>query len=272
MTKIITHRGLDLSKNNYFVESSLEAFTDQLDRGFGLEFDLQFTKDNSIVIIHDIDKIPVMEFSGCHLTTFANLLRLVEKKQAAGLVSAIHLKHGSQEKQYLDAILDHLKNADAGKFIIFDVKLETARYLKEKNPRLKLAPSVAHPYDIKRYNSAVGWTLLSIEETLANRKLFDWVWLDEWDLADENGEAKNLYNKKTFSVFRDAGLKIALVTPELHASSPGLLGGEAHPDAKNWETLKKRLAEIVALKPDAICTNYPDCVRDLEKSNKYGIE
>ena len=32
---IITHRGLEPSRSNYFSESSLEAFKDQLSRGFG---------------------------------------------------------------------------------------------------------------------------------------------------------------------------------------------------------------------------------------------
>ena len=40
---IITHRGLDPSYQNYYLESSIEAFDNQLNRGFGLEFDLQIT-------------------------------------------------------------------------------------------------------------------------------------------------------------------------------------------------------------------------------------
>ena len=42
---VITHRGLNFSRPGYFLESSLEAFVDQLDNGFGLEFDVRLTKD-----------------------------------------------------------------------------------------------------------------------------------------------------------------------------------------------------------------------------------
>ena len=44
MTQIITHRGLDISRENYFAESSVEAFTDQSERGYGLELWLNFLR------------------------------------------------------------------------------------------------------------------------------------------------------------------------------------------------------------------------------------
>ena len=50
---IITHRGLDPSMQDFFVESSLEALENHIERGFGLEFDLQATKDNKFVVFHD---------------------------------------------------------------------------------------------------------------------------------------------------------------------------------------------------------------------------
>ena len=62
---------------------------------------------------------------------------------------------------------------------------------------------------------------------------------------------------------KDAGLSISLVTPELHATSPGLLGGEAHPDAQSRERFFERIGEIIALKPDWICTDYPEEVLGL---------
>lgn len=280
--QIITHRGLDPSKGEYFMESSVEAFTDQLKRGYGLEFDLRVTKDEKIVVIHDanlkritggadereirtIDSAEIldMNFSGSHITTFDRLLDLIEELQAPDSVSAIHLKIGSQGKKDLDLILSYLTDRDSSKFYIFDTTIETAKYLKERNALLRITPSVAHPYDIERYNSVVGGTLLSIEEVLANRELFDGVWLDEWDLADKNGGEKKFYTAEVLKTFKDAGLWVALVTPELHGTSPGLLGSEAHPDAKSFEKLTVRLKEIVDLKPDAACTDYPDHVREV---------
>jgi len=280
---IITHRGLEPSANNFPSESSFETFKNHLNRGFGIEFDANFTKDKKIVIFHDAgleritkgeDKrlfadMPAKEIEAIRLENNGRLCFLDELLDAisgsnTNSISALHLKGGFQEPEFLDILLDYLQNAGKilSRIVIFDVKVETAKYLKAKLPELNLAPSVAHPYDIKRYNQATKGTLLSAEETIANKDLFSWVWLDEWDLADENGRTKKFYTAETFDIFRKNGLKIALVTPELHGSSPGLLGGEAHPDAAK-ERLFNRVQEIINLKPDALCTDYPKEVKKL---------
>jgi hypothetical protein len=67
-----------------------------------------------------------------------------------------------------------------------------------------------------------------------------------------------------FKILKDEGLKVALVTPELHGTSPGLLGGEAHPDADK-NCLFDRIQEIIDLQPDALCTDYPEEVGKLIK-------
>ena len=280
--KILTHRGLDPSRKNYFLESSCEAFEDQLARGFGLEFDVRLSKDNGLIVIHDGDlgrlsrgkdmrkigdiniaEILAMDFSGCHLADLTTILNLIRDKQSKECLSAIHLKHDSQEPATLDLILRHLAAADPTQFIIFDVKIETARYLKSHSPSLQLAPSVAHPYDIKRYNAVTGGTLYSLDEILPLRDLFDWVWLDEWDLTDSDGKMKTLYNKEVFAALRAKDFSIALVSSELHASSPGLLGGEAHPNAVDRATLTTAIKNILSLSPNLICTDYPDLIREL---------
>lgn len=286
MAQIITHRGLDPSRPGHPKESSLEAFLNQLKRGYGLEFDLQFTKDREIVINHSPNlasisggqdersfadltesEIVSLSFDGCHLASLETLLAMIDGSDKGGL-NAIHLKYSWQSPEYLDIILEKLERAeiDFEHFVMFDVKIEAARYLKKKCPQLSLAPSVAHPFDIQRYNGAVGETLLSFDEVRSNCALFDWVWLDEWDLADEGGRTKKLYTAETFDFFRRLGLKIALVTPELHRTSPGLLGGEAHADAETQERLFTRLAEILSLRPDAVCTDYPDQASSIQKS------
>lgn len=279
---ILTHRGLDPTKKNYFAESSREAFADQIARGFGLEFDLQFAKDGALVVSHDADlerltrgrderkigavnsaELMEMDFSGCHLVSFMDLLRMIAESLDNRSINAIHIKSRIQEPKHLDKILEQMRGVDVGRFVLFDLKIEAARYLKEKNSGLRLAASVAHQYDIERYNNAVGGTLLPIERVIENKDVYDWVWLDEWDRTDKSGGAKSLYNKETFERFRNAGFQIALITPELHATSPGLLGGEAHQDAATETKLKKRFEEIIALHPDAICTDYPDTMRRL---------
>ena len=133
--------------------------------------------------------------------------------------------------------------------------------IKQKIPTIQLAPSVAHSYDIKRYNQAVGGTLISVEDALNHKELCDWVWLDEWDLFGPGNSQKKFYTHDTFSSLRNAGYKIALVTPELHSTSPGLLGGESHPDASSKGKLFTRIKEIITFSPDAICTDYPEEVK-----------
>lgn len=258
MTHVITHRGLDPARGEgYFAESSYEAFEDQLRRGFGIEFDPRA----DLLVAHD--DLSRTTKNGCHTASLKQVAELISNLQAPGAISALHLKHRVQEKGVLDALLPYFENFDPSKFFIFDATLETAAYLKEKKSALVLGASVAHPYDIECYGNATGGTLYTAEEILLRRDLFDWVTLDEWDRARANGEEKALYTAETFKQLRSAGFKICVISPELHATSPGLLGGEAHPDAKDHATLIARIKEILALSPDAICTDYPDEVQSL---------
>src|SRR3989338_11462789 len=87
-THVLTHRGLDPSKPNYFVESSVQAFGDQLMRGYGLEFDVQFSSDGVPIAFHDStllrltkgeaarsldivssEELLGLDLNGCHLAT-----------------------------------------------------------------------------------------------------------------------------------------------------------------------------------------------------------
>lgn len=274
---IITHRGLDPSINGFPIESTREAFLAQLNRGYGLEFDICFSKDNIMIVSHDnnlkritsgadtrdiseINSIEIlgMDFNGNHLMTVPELLHEIETRTTE-TISAIHLKKRMQATVCIDQLINALDEYDLSRFILFDATIETARYIKNKNPRISIAASVSHPYDIERYNKLVGETLYSLDELCKHGDLFSWAWLDEWDLADIKNGKKKLLTEETFIRLRKANFKIALVTPELHATSPGLLGGEKHEDASPHETRwKSRIKEIVALSPDIICTDYPD--------------
>lgn len=291
-TKIITHRGLDPAKLDYYPESSLEAFGDQLTRGYGLEFDIQLAKDGVMVAVHDEtlnrltegqDKREIkdisspeilgMSFRGGHLTTIANLLALIAQSQSPETLSALHLKASWQEFRFVDLLLEEIKASGIGReqFIIFDLKPETAKKIKEQIPELLLAASVAHPYDIERYNPAAGGTLLGLEEVFACRDLFSWAWLDEWDLVSKTGDKKQLYTPEVFNALKSAGIKAAVVSPELHAKSPGLLAGEVHEDGADPQRLKARIQEILRLEPDAICTDYPDEVREAQAAAQKAL-
>ena len=271
MIQILTHRGLNPDKQNYFKESSLEAFKDQLNRGFGLEFDIQITKDKKIVIFHDksllldsiiknineinCEEIINYDYNGCCITTLTNLLLEIEK---FNVICALHFKGYLQNKENIDLILESIENFNTSNLIVFDIKNDTAKYIKSINKNLQLAPSVAHNYDIARFNKYVDNTLVSIENAIDNKFLYNWLWLDEWDRKDSDSRVKKFYTEESFDKARMTGFKIAIVSPELHSTSPHLLGGEKHEDAGDVS----RLEEIIKLKPDIICTDYPDLVKN----------
>ncbi|MDP3726776.1 MAG: hypothetical protein Q8Q96_00490 [bacterium] len=216
------------------------------------------------------EKRPVAELSTAEIITiplvngkiptFQEVMGLI--KNSTGTVSALHLKARFQTPETLEIIIEALDGYRGifSKFIVFDVKAGTAKVLKSKFPNLRLAPSVAHPYDIKRYGASIGNTLLTLEEALELKKggLIDGIWGDEWDTTGENGTSKLLYTPEFFEKVRKAGLFAALVTPELHGTSPGLYGGESHADSKDLPTLMKRIAQIIEAGADYLCTDYPE--------------
>lgn len=282
-TLVITHRGLEPSNPNFYSESSFKAFKSHLERGFGIEFDVNFAKDG-IVIFHDAGlsritegrderqfrDLMVSEIKTIllgrkmnNIPSFEEILNLIKKNKPE--INALHLKGKYQEKNYLDILLNHLRKYPEviKKIVLFDVKPEAARYLKSQIKDIQLAPSVAHEFDIKRYSSCVSNTLISIGEAIRYKQegLYDWAWLDEWDTLSEGEQEKLLYTKENFESLKKAGYKIALVTPELHGTSPGLYGGESHKHARDKEVLFKRIKEILTLEPDAICTDYPEEVK-----------
>ncbi len=283
-THIITHRGLEPLKPNFYFESSREAFADELSRGYGLEFDVQFTADGGMIAMHDsdlkrisdgadvravkdiaTDELLAMDFNGCHLATVGSTLSMIDSVNAEA-ISALHLKAAWQSENHMNILLDEVKKHDLSRFFVFDVMPGPARFLKKHLPEISIGVSLSHPYDITRYKEVTGGTLLSLDEARELQDVVDWAWLDEWDRTDEGGADKTFYNKEVFGACRDLGLNIALVMPEMHLSSPGILGGEAHQDARDSETLTARIKEILELKPDAVCTDRPDEVRALAES------
>ncbi len=282
--RIITHRGLEPTNPNAPSESSFEAFADQLSRGFGgIEFDPNPTKDG-IIVMHDAslkrptggkDERNVAELTTSdvvriplvngRIPTLDEVIELIRK--SGSTINALHLKARFQTPEALEIIMGALaKHKDIfPQLLVFDVKSETAKVLKGKFPTLRLAPSVAHPYDITRYNEAVGNTLITVEEALKLKSegLIDGVWGDEWDTAGDGDTTKLFYTTENFAKLHEAGLFIALVTPELHGTSPGLYGGESHADAKDVATLMERIKQIKAAGADYFCTDYPEEVAKL---------
>lgn len=193
------------------------------------------------------------------------VLSLIAEHGSAAAPSAMHLKGERQSAVLIDLLVEVLRRHPVAipKLFIFDVTQTSAVALKAAMPELALAPSVSHAYDVQRYNACVHRTLWTLEAALQGARdgLFAWAWVDEWDLAaDDAGGRKDppFASTCTFAALRNAGLRVGLVTPELHSSSPSLLGGESHDDASSKERLFARIRTIAQCGfVDAICTDWP---------------
>lgn len=285
--RILTHRWLEPENPDFhFFESSFEAFENQLSRWFWLEFDINFSKDGVPFVFHDPSFIRISNWTNdaffsdlnfseildiwlpgwYHFAKIEDVFSLISQYSKKNDFSALHIKAKFQSRIFLDKIIEIFDSYEwvVDKVFLFDLVPESARYLKRHIPKIRTFASVAHPFDVKRFSSCVGWTLLIFDEFLNMRSTYDWAWLDEWDRTDENWLTKALYVRDSFQSLRNRWFQIAVVSPELHASSPWLYGGESHQDCGNERTFINRLTEIISLNPDYVCTDRPSTLLSLE--------
>lgn len=278
--QLISHRWLDPLNNDFhYAESSKEAFENLLERWFWLEFDINFSKDLIPLVFHDswlsrisnwkdnrefsdVKRVDIKNYklpNECHFISIEDLFELIENKQRIWIQSALHLKSKFQRKELLDILIENIRIHPniTDKLFIFDVKVDTAKYLKDKLSVIKLFFSGSHNYDKERFNDSVWWTLYTIKEVIENKNFIDWVRLDEWDRKNRNG-TKKLYTAEIINQLKSLWLKTAIISPELHAKSPWLLWWEYHDDAENDRKLRQRIEEIKFLNPDFTCSDYLD--------------
>jgi Glycerophosphoryl diester phosphodiesterase family len=275
---LITHRGINITKENFYSESTREAFLNQLQKGFGLEFDIRLTKDKKAIILHDPDlrrvshgkdtrlieetELKDISIDKYNIITLEEILDLIDKYQNNYSISAIHIKGQLQSDiSNIDTIINIISLGNLNKFFLFDIKIEIAQYIKSKNKNIKIAPSVSHIFDIERFNVSTKNTLINIESLEKYKNIFDWVWLDEWDKKDYSGKEKELYSEENIKRIKDLGILVAIVSPELHATSPVLQSTEKHPDGVSIEATLARLEKVLKIKPDAICTDYAEQIK-----------
>jgi len=277
--QLITHRAIDVDPGDAqgwaLKESRWEAFCEQIWAGRGLEFDVRPLRDGRFAISHDsslmrikpgctqaistltYDEFRAISDPGGRLCSLDELLNLIAESGRS--ISALHLKSHCHEPAILEKILEALApriDSLIGRLLIFDATPQVAALIVQKFPGLDVAASVAHPYDVLRYGAMTGGTLLTSEQVLANRHLYSWVWLDEWDTLDADQGQKAFVNPESVNLFRDAGFKVAAVSPELHASSPALLGGEVHRDGSDGGRLVRRWQQWRQVGLDALCTDH----------------
>jgi hypothetical protein len=248
IASLITHRGIDVPlgtlADDIVGESTWEAFSAQIGAGFGLEFDIQPMLDGNFAISHDTNlnrisggelnlslseigqrELQSIKLPGGRLCDLDELLCLLVGHSSA--VSALHLKWHCQNRKVLDLLVARLSpflDKLSEQLIIFDAAPWAAQYLKTILPNIELAASVAHSFDIQRYGSVTGGTLLTVNELTKLRELYSWAWLDEWDRVGPRGTQKSIVNPAQIGCLRKYGFKIAAVSPELHATSPELIG------------------------------------------------
>lgn len=278
--QIITHRWLDPLNNNFLhLESSKWAFLSHLESGYWIEFDINFTKDLYCFISHNKSltnysnsnfKEILTEITKNKLESIAykyntlkdiiwldEVLKYINIYRIEWEYSALHLKWDFQNYKYIDIILSILwkhKGIDK-KVFIFDVKPEFTKYIKSKNSQIQVFASCSHPYDIKRFNKYVGFTLLNIEEIFNYSNLYDWIRFDERDRKNINWK-KQLYTYDIINKSRQKWYKTAIVSPELHAKSPWLLANEYHEDCLDDLSYSISMHNIIKCNPDFICTDY----------------
>jgi hypothetical protein len=287
----VTHRGIDTplgtGANDIRGESTWEAFSVQVKNGYGIEFDLQPMSDGSFAICHDQKltrisgglssaliselnkyKLKKITLEDGHLCELSELLALLSENSKA--TSALHLKKACQNEGLLDLLLEKLlcyPDLLDGRLILFDVIPVAARYLKKSIPNIELAASVSDPYDVERFGVMTGGTLMTIDEVIEQSAIYTWVWLDEWDTLDAFGKTKSLVTRNTIKLLRETGFKIAVVSPELHATSPALSGDGIHEVGINPELLKSYWIELGDLNIDLLCTDHASWIKDYMNKN-----
>jgi glycerophosphoryl diester phosphodiesterase len=266
---LYSHRGIDFDRRDKMAENSLDAFRWAATQGFGIELDLQMTRDQVLIVAHDAtveswtggkakkawssfsnDEILKLETALGPIARFTQVLSLA--KEFPQLQLAIHLKGTNQSPAFVHKLVDalSLEKDLYPRTLIFDLKLDVATTLRRALPGIGLAPSVSDEYDISRYQSSVNGTLMSVEDVLTHKQVFNWVWMDEWDRSAMHDPIKTFYASEHVERLRKKGFKIALISPELHKA-------EGHQDGVEQKAMQARWFELIELKPDAICTDYP---------------
>lgn len=261
----LAHRGLDFGVLNPASESSMDSFQACIDRGYGVELDLQMTKDGHLVIWHDADLSRWSSGFNKNIIsklTLEELTRQTKNRPFAQLnavldyfvahpespMLAVHWTASNQSKSFAEAIVTALSKYPKvwDRILIFDVLPEWGQWLRNHLLGIHIAPSVSHEHDIKRFAKLTQGSLFDLDQAI-QFKWADWLWLDEWDLSGPDTNPKSLYNEETFQKARSARKQTAVISPELHPE---------HEEKGDSTKLELRWKILKELNPTALCTDY----------------
>ena len=157
---IIAHRGIH--DNITTPENSISSFKKALDKNVPIEFDIQITKDNKLVIFHDdnlkrmtgVDKfIQDTDFADVRklrllntneiIPTFKEVLDLVNSK----ILLDIEIKNTNKKKLVVELVLKELENYK-GKVYLKSFNPFIVKQIKKKTNKYKLGLLITDKYNI----------------------------------------------------------------------------------------------------------------------------
>lgn len=241
---IMSHRGLGFGKE----ENSHHSYIEALRNGFSLEIDVQKTKDDFLVISHDnnlkrvhgvnknVTDSNIGEISSL-VPSMIDICYFIQDHLQQGQIVAIHVKDETQGN-IIELLTDEItKYFLEDKVIVFDLTKEGAEEMKKLNPKIKIGMSVAE----KRV-----FDFIYLWDDVKEFKYYDIVWWDEWH--------SGLYTKDNAEKIKKAGKINYVISPELHKN-------ENHPKSKTLKDIQSVWAELIKMKVDGICTDYPNELR-----------
>lgn len=238
---IFSHRGIGFGKP----ENSLESFRAALDKGFSIEVDVQKTKDDYLVVNHDIElsrlnvhnKITNMnyrELQPLGIPSLDEVLSEFTHYHSQHQLIALHVKDENQGDilARIDSIITaHNLEKDC---FLFDLTKNGASYLRQRNPSLRVGISLGE----KRYSPTIF-----LHDDLIDFSDYDIIWLDEWN--------SGLYNSESLKRIKSLKKTIYAISPELHKV-------HGHPQSGNQELVYKVWDELLESRIDGICTDFPE--------------
>ena len=160
MKKIIAHRGV--FNNTDIPENSIKAFKEAVELNIDVEFDVQITKDNILVIFHDdnlkrmtglnkkvedstyeeISKLTLLNTKE-KIPTLDEVLNTINNK----VFMDIEIKNNKRYKVLCDLLVEKLKNYKNYSLKSFNPRI--VRYINKKYPDINIGYLIGDKYDFK---------------------------------------------------------------------------------------------------------------------------
>ncbi len=201
---IIAHRGVHNNKD--IPENSLLAFNKAIDNNYAIEFDIEITKDDKLIIHHDdnlkrmtginknVEELTYDEIRNLYLLdtfekipTLSDVLSLVNGK----VLLDIEIKSTKKRSKVIDLVLKELDNYN-GNVLLKSFDPFIVRDLKKKTNKYKIGLLVMENSSNKKLN-------LLVKTGLIYKINYDFLSIDSRML---NNNFYNKYNNKPIQVWR----------------------------------------------------------------------